>query len=117
MRKIALILIAIIVLITGCAKKENTAPVIEYQSDGRVHVVKDATFENDELDHYLFCPTEDDTSDNCKWKIALSDSVDVARVGKWYFYFKGVSKNGEESPISNVVYVERTQEELDAMKE
>ena len=117
MKKIVLILITILVLTTGCSNNENTTPEIEYQSDGRVHIIKEATFENDELDHYLFCPTEEDTSDNCKWKIAISDSVDVARVGKWYFYFKGVSKNGEESPISNVVYVERTQEELDAMKE
>lgn len=112
MRKIALILIATIVLTTGCSKKENTAPVIEYQSDGRVHVIKDATFEKDELDYYLFCPTEEDKADNCKWKIAQSDSVDVARVGKWYFFFKGISKNGEESPISNAVYVEKTEEEL-----
>ena len=98
-------------------KRKNTVSVIECQSDGRVHVIKDATFENDELDHYLFCPTEEDTSDNCKWKIAISDSVDVARVGKWYFYFKGISKNGEESPISNVVYVERTEEELKRVME
>ena len=117
MRKIAQILIATIVLTTGCSKKENTAPVIEYKSDGRVHVIKDATFEKDELNHYLFCSTEEDTSDNCNWKFAISDSVDVARVGKWYFYFKGISKNGEESPISNVVYVERTEEELKTMME
>ena len=117
MKKIVLILITILVLTTGCSNNENTTPEIEYQSDGRVHIIKDATFESDKLDHYLFCPTEEETSDNCNWKIALSDSVDVARVGKWYFYFKGVSKNGEESPISNVVYVERTQEELDAMME
>jgi len=117
MKKIILFIILVCFIITGCSKKENTAPIIEYQSDGRVHIIKDATFENDELDHYLFCPTEEDTSDNCNWKFALSDSVDVARVGKWHFYFKGISKNGEESPISNAVYVERTQEELDAMKE
>ena len=113
--RIIIVLITVL-LITGCVKKENTAPVIEYQSDGRIHVIKDATFKNDELDHYLFCPTEGDTVDNCKWKFALSDSVDVARPGKWHFYFKGISKKGEESPISNVVYVERTKEELAAMK-
>ena len=116
MRKIVIFLITIL-LITGCFKKENTAPVIEYQSDGRVHVVKDATFEKDELDHYMFCPIEEGAPDNCKWKIAISDSVDVARVGKWYFYFKGISKNGEESPISDAVYVERTEEELKTMME
>ena len=115
-RRIAIALI-IILLITGCVKKETTAPIIEYQSDERIHIVKEATFTNDEVDYYMFCPTKEDTVDNCNWKIALSDSVDVARPGKWYFYFKGISKKGEESPISNVVYVERTQEELDAMKE
>ena len=116
MKKILIIVITLL-LITGCSKKENTAPVIEYQSDNRIHIVEDATFVNDELSYYLFCPTEEETVENCKWKYALSDSVDVARPGKWYFYFKGVSKNGVASPISNVVYVERTQEELDAMKE
>ena len=112
MKKNIIFVMLACIIITGCGKKETTAPVIEYQSDGRVHVIKDATFENDELDHYLFCPTEEDTLDNSNWKFSISDSVDVARVGKWYFYFKGVSKNGEESPVSNVVYVERTQEEL-----
>ena len=109
MKKVV-VLIAFITLLTGCTKSE--APVIEYQSDGRVHVISEATFKNDELDYYMFCPSEEESIDNCKWKFAPTDSVDVARVGKWYFYFKGVSKKGVESPISNVVYVEVTEDDL-----
>ena len=111
MKKV-LFLIIITILLTGCSNKKNTAPVIEYQSDGRVHITSDATFKNDELDYYMFCPSEEENPNNCEWKIALSDSVDVARVGKWYFYFKGISKNKEESPISNVVYVEVNEDDL-----
>ena len=110
MKKIVVLLITITLLV-GCSKKENKAPVIEYQSDGRVHVISNATFEHSDLDYYMFCPSEEESTDNCNWKIIYSDSVDVARLGNWYFYFKGVSKNGEESPISNVVHVEITEED------
>ena len=111
-RIIILFIGVFIVLFSGCSSKENTAPVIEYQADGRVHVIKDAEFKNHKLDYYMFCPSEEESYDHCTWKIALSNSVDVARVGKWYFYFKGVSENGEDSPVSNVVYVEVSEEDL-----
>ena len=101
-----------ILLLTGCFNKEVKAPVIEYKEDGKVHVISDASFTNDELDYYMFCVSDNKNSKDCKWKISISDSVDVARTGKWYFYFKGISKKGEESPISNVVYVEKTEEDL-----
>ena len=107
-----LLLGVFVVTLTGCSNKENTAPVIEYQSDRRVHVVKDAEFKDSKLKYYMFCPSKQKNYYNCNWKFATSNSVDVARVGKWYFYFKGVSENGEDSPISNVVYVEITEEDL-----
>ena len=112
MKKVVVFLLITTLLITGCSNKENTAPVIEYQTDGRVHVIKDAKFKDSKLKHYMFCPSEEENSDNCTWKFVPKNSVDVARVGKWYFYFKGVSENGEDSPISNVVYVEITEEDL-----
>ena len=112
MKKKISILIIFVIMLTGCSNKENTAPVIEYQSDGRIHVITDAKFKNDKLNYYMFCPNEEENYDSCNWKISISDSVDVARVGKWYFYFKGISDKGEESPISNVVYVEVTEEDL-----
>ena len=113
-KKIFSIILLTIFTITliGCSNKENTAPVIEYQSDGRIHVIKDAKFKNDKLKYYMFCPSEEESYDNCNWKIATSNSVDVVRVGKWYFYFKGVSENGDNSPISNVIYVEIKEEDL-----
>ena len=107
-----ILLVTFIFTLTGCFNKKNTAPVIEYQFDGRVHVIRDAEFKDSNLDYYMFCPSEEENYDNCTWKIASTDSVDVARVGKWYFYFKGVSENGEYSPVSNVVYVEMTEEDL-----
>ena len=112
MKRIVLFLLITTLLLTGCSKKEDKAPVIEYKDDGRVYVVSAATFKNDELDYYMFCPSEKKNPNDCNWKISISDSVDVARPGKWYFYFKGISKKGEESPISNVVYVEKDEVDL-----
>ena len=111
MKKV-LVFLLISLLLTGCSTKENKAPVIEYQDDGRVHVITDATFKDDELDYYLFCIMQEDNPKDCNWKISMTGSVDVARTGKWYFYFKGISKTKEESPISNVVYVEAGEEDL-----
>ena len=86
----------------------SVAPTIvsdseEWSKKASISVSTDATFGGSELDHYEYCISTADSAEDCEWKTSSVNTVRVRNLGTSYIWFRGVSKYGVISDISNYV--------------
>lgn len=99
----------------------STAPSITSNSEdwtktATIVATTDATFGGSGLDHYEYCISSTDTTDNCEWKISSVNAIRVRNLGTSYIWLRGVSEYGVISDISNyaITRIDRTKPEATA---
>ena len=66
------------------------------------------------IDYYEYCITKEKNSKNCTFYRTDTKNTVVSKTGKYYIYFRGVSKKGTKGSLSNreVAYIDNNNPEL-----
>ena len=87
------------------------APVIDidnkdYSESSIIYVKDDADFNYSTIDHYEYCISKNKNYNECSWEKTYTKSLRVSKSGVWYVWFKGISKDNDESYLSNRLKVQ-----------
>ena len=77
-----------------------------YNSSSIIYVKDDADFNYSTIDHYEYCVSKTKNANECSWERTNTKSFILSKSGTWYVWFKGISKDNDESSLSNRLRVQ-----------
>ena len=82
-----------------------------------IEIEEDSKMLSGDIDYYLYCVNSENDIESCEWERTDTKNIVVSKSGKWYVWFKAVSKTGEISAPSKVkeINVDNEPQEIDKL--